>query len=370
MINSTKNSFHPDVSTRRNSLDNNDTFKNMTQFTDLEHENRNESKAKSNHLNQDDKIILLVKQNLTNEAVQGFFKIFFDSSKTIKCFWTLSLFVANGLNAYLIISSIMTYLSFSVSTSSKTIVENPTDFPQITICNNNQFCTLKAIEFLKQINRQVQPDLDIFNQTQLSQMSIESKEKTIRFVYNAAVARMLSKNFSDEQRKSLGHSLDEILYECKFNNQKCTSNDFKWKFDRYYGNCFVFNSGFNASGHKVDMKRSLMPSSVYGLQISFYIGFHKNLSLFNSIYGKGGYLRIRNASMMEDDSLDGIFLTPGLNPSISLERKFVFHLPKPYSFCDLENSNGGRVNVDSSLFNLIHHSAFAYSQQFCFNQCE
>ena len=232
----------------------------------------------------------LLKQNLTIEAVQGFFKIFFASSKTIKCFWTLSLFVANGLNAYLIISSIMTYLSFSVSTSSKTIIENPTDFPQITICNNNQFCTLKAIEFLKQINRQVQPDLDIFNQTQLSQMSFESKEKTIRFVYNAAVARMLSKNFSEEQRQSLGHSLDEILFDCKFNNQKCTSNDFKWKFDRFYGNCFVFNSGFKASGHKVDMKRSLLPSSAYGLQISFYVGFHKNLSLFNSIYGKGSLI--------------------------------------------------------------------------------
>ena len=140
----------------------------------------------------------LLKQNLTIEAVQGFFKIFFASSKTIKCFWTLSLFVANGLNAYLIISSIMTYLSFSVSTSSKQIVENPTDFPKITICNNNQFCTLKAIEFFKQINKELNASGDIFNETQMLNLTYDFKQETIKLVYNAAVARMLSKNFSDE----------------------------------------------------------------------------------------------------------------------------------------------------------------------------
>jgi len=317
----------------------------------------------------DDDMKNLIKQNLTNEAVQGFFKIFFSSSRTIKLFWTLSLIIGNALNAYLVISSIVTYLSFGVSTSLKTIVENPTDFPQITICNNNQFCTSDAIEFLKQVNSQVKPSIDIFNQSQMNTLGHDGKAEVIKFVYNAAIARMFSKNFTDKQRKSLGHSLDEILYECRFNNQKCTSDDFVWKFDRFYGNCFVFNSGFNASGHRVKIKQSLMPSSTYGLQISFYVGFHKNLSLFNSMYGKGGYVRIRNATKLEDDSLDGILLTPGLFPSIALDRELVFHLPKPYSYCDLENSPSMNTHFESSLFKLIEHSSYAYSQQFCFNQC-
>ena len=70
----------------------------------------------------DDDMKNLIKQNLTNEAVQGFFKIFFSSSRTIKLFWTLSLIIGNALNAYLVISSIVTYLSFGVSTHSNYLV--------------------------------------------------------------------------------------------------------------------------------------------------------------------------------------------------------------------------------------------------------
>ena len=70
----------------------------------------------------------------TNEALQGFFKVLFSSKKTIKIFWIFSLIITNGLNAYLIIESILTYLSYDVSTSSKYLTENPTLFPKITIC--------------------------------------------------------------------------------------------------------------------------------------------------------------------------------------------------------------------------------------------
>ena len=78
----------------------------------------------------------------TNEALQGFFKVLFSSKKTIKIFWISSLIVTNGLNAYLIIESILAYLSYDVSTSSKYIAENPTLFPKITICKFEFFFNL------------------------------------------------------------------------------------------------------------------------------------------------------------------------------------------------------------------------------------
>ncbi len=70
----------------------------------------------------------------TNEAVQGFFKVLFSPKKTIKIFWILSLVVTNGLNAYLVIQSILTYLNYGTSASSKSLMEVPTLFPKITIC--------------------------------------------------------------------------------------------------------------------------------------------------------------------------------------------------------------------------------------------
>ena len=172
---------------------------------------------------------------------------------------------------------------------------------------------------------------------------------------------------NDEKRKKLGHSLEDILFSCTFNNQDCGVDDFIWKFDRYYGNCFVFNSGMNSSGGRVELKKSLIAGSTYGLQLEYYVGFHENLTLFNSIAGKGGYVRIENSSFLNDDSLDGIFLTPGLSPSISIERKLDFYLAKPYSNCDIDTDSPNKFT--SEFYRLIYYSVFAYNQQFCFNQC-
>ena len=77
--------------------------------------------------------------NVTNEAFQGFFKVLFAPKKTIKIFWILSLIVSNALNAYLVVQSILSYLTFEVSTSSKFLAENPTLFPKITICKLVRF---------------------------------------------------------------------------------------------------------------------------------------------------------------------------------------------------------------------------------------
>jgi hypothetical protein len=127
----------------------------------------------------------------------------------------------------------------------------------------------------------------------MSKLDYRDKEEAINLVYNAAIAKMLSKNLTDEERNKLGHSMDDILYDCSFNNQECSSEDFTWKFDRFYGNCFIFNSGYNQSGQKIDLKHSLLAGSSYGLSLAFYIGFHENLTLFNSAFGIGGFLKVK-----------------------------------------------------------------------------
>jgi hypothetical protein len=99
----------------------------------------------------------------------------------------------------------------------------------------------------------------------MSDLNYTDKANLITTICNAAISVMISKNLTDEQRKQLGHSLDDVMYSCTFNNQPCSSEDFIWKFDRFYGNCYVFNSGYNATGAKVDIKKSLISGSLYGL---------------------------------------------------------------------------------------------------------
>ena len=137
-------------------------------------------------------------------------------------------------------------------------------------------------------------------------MSLEKSKAKFGYVYNiyyAALSEVLSRNFTDEERKKLGHSLDDIMFNCWFNGQPCGPRDFTWKFDRFTGNCFVFNSN--------NTKKSFISGGYYGLQLLFYVGFNENLEVFNSIYWRGGFAKVENASFLLDDTFDGISLAPG-----------------------------------------------------------
>ena len=139
-----------------------------------------------------------MKDILYNSLAQAIVKLFKKSHFSLKLILLLFILSSISLASFMVISTIIDYYSYDVITNSRVIYETPTLFPKITICNNNQFCTLKAIEFFKQINKELNASGDIFNETQMLNLTYDFKQETIKLVYNAAVARMLSKNFSDE----------------------------------------------------------------------------------------------------------------------------------------------------------------------------
>ena len=156
------------------------------------------------------------------------------------------------------------------------------------------------------------PNVDIFNSTQMSQLNKEESTELLNKIYSSSTSVMLSNKMTNAERKQLNFGLDDILFSCTFNGQSCTANDFVWHFDRYYGNCFIFNSGFNEkTGDKIDIKKSVLSGSWYGLQIQFYVGYNDQLSLMNSIFGKGGFAKVENSSFYQDCTYDGISLLPG-----------------------------------------------------------
>jgi len=235
-----------------------------------------------------DLVQTLIKENIGNETGHAFIKMIYSEHIVLKLFWAISLIGSNAICGYLIIQTIVAYFSFETYTSSKTIFETPTLFPKVTICNNVQFATEYAYHFLEDLSRDYFPDQNIFNESQMRNYSSKEKFDLIMTFYSVATAKVLEANFTNEQKKKLGHSLDDAMFTCNFNNVQCTPDDFLWEFDRYYGNCFVFNSGLNSSGHRVDLKKSYIPGSLYGLQIQFYVGSYEKLNFFNSFYGAGG----------------------------------------------------------------------------------
>jgi hypothetical protein len=114
--------------------------------------------------NRNFKINILIKEALYNSTAQSIIKIIETPSLALKVFLLCRVILSSGLCSYLVIQLIISYLSYGVSTASRTLYETPALFPKITICNANPFTTQYAFNFLKQINNQLYPLIDIFNE--------------------------------------------------------------------------------------------------------------------------------------------------------------------------------------------------------------
>ena len=311
----------------------------------------------------------MAKDILYNSTAQALIKITQTQHVTIKIFLILCLTLAAGFSAYLVSMTLSSYYNYEVFTTTRTIFETTSYFPKVTVCNTNPFITEYALDFLQEVNRNELTELDVFSEEEMTQLTIDEKMNAINILYLLAVIRMNNKNTTRGTRKRLGHDLADILLGCNFNNQKCTAEDFVWKFDESLGNCYTFNSGFDATnGNRTDLKNSTISGAMHGLQIELYVNFHEDLKFFNSKLGTGALIRIENNSFLSDSQYsEGIRVSPGFETSISIDRLFKFNLPKPYSNCDIDNT--APKEFDSYLYKKIANSTYNYNQQLCFTQC-
>ena len=327
----------------------------------------NEEKVLKEMSTQSDDLIILkqtifdqIKSHTRNEMIGACLNIYKSEHKLLKLFSFLFIMGANALAAYFIVGSIFDYFKYEVITTTRAIFETPAPFPKVTICSNNPFQTDYAIEFLKKINHEVSPKIDIFDSKKILNMSYGDMQKLIQIIYNIGIARM-NGDLNDEQKQKLGHQFEDIIVSCRFNLKSCSlKNDFKWIFDYTYGNCFVFNFDW-------PKKESYVSDIDYGLRLEIYSGFHENLTYLNSIYsGLGLIVRIENGTYLENN-LDGVKVSSGFQTDINIQRKFESFLQRPYSDCVLANDE--KKNFDSNLYELIFHSNYQYHLHLCKLQC-
>ena len=77
---------------------------------------------------------------------------------------------------------------------------------------------------------------------------------------------------SDASKRRLGFEIDYMLLTCFYNDKRCTSKDFIWRWDYKYGNCFTFNSGFDASGKNVPILKMSEPGSDRSFKLELFLG--------------------------------------------------------------------------------------------------
>jgi len=305
----------------------------------------------------------LLRETLDNSVAHAILKIVETPILSLKAFLFVCVILSSGLCSYLIIELIMSFLSFGVSTTYRTLYETPAVFPKITFCNVNPFTTKYAMEFLRQINKELHPTIDVFNDEQMDKLDFNEKTRLILSIKFKAIFRMNVLN--DTEKRKLSRPLEEIVLP--FSN--ANSNDFSWYFDPWYGNCWIYNSGYNRTGHKVPLVTNYVPGETYGLQMSLYVNFYQNLSKINSLIGGlGALIQIDNSSYLTYYiSMDGIKFEPGQIVSVSVGRSFKSNLPRPYSNCLIDNQTN--ADFHSELFDLIQNSQYRYTQSLCFFQC-
>ena len=213
----------------------------------------------------------LIKEALYNSVAQAIIKAFQTPHVVLKLFLFACILFSGTITSYLIAQSILTYLSYGVSTTSRTLYETSAVFPKITVCNRNQFTTPFAFEFLRNLSIIEFNGVDMFDSNQMQNLTFQ--DKVDMFDELNAVASMIvnSKKFSDYDRKKLGHSLQDMISYCTYNRNLCSYADFEWKFQGDYGNCYMFNSGTKS-----------LKSVLTGVASGFELGM--SFCLINSIY--------------------------------------------------------------------------------------
>jgi hypothetical protein len=69
----------------------------------------------------------------------------------IKIFWVISFFASTILCGWMIYKAIFCYVSYETVSKTQTVLEIPTTFPTISICNMNSYLTNYSIDFVESI---------------------------------------------------------------------------------------------------------------------------------------------------------------------------------------------------------------------------
>ena len=289
-------------------------------------------------------IIKLISESFTNSLTQAIIKLLATPHTILKMYLFVNVCAAIGIASYMVLQSIMSYLSYEVITTSRTVYEKPTTFPKILICNQNMFQTEYAYDFINDVSKS-QMNIsfdDIMKMGNFSQKwDIINR---LNFVVNSIANDRQA--FSNENRRKLAHDLRDVLVYCSFGPDPCGPEDFAWSFDPVHGNCYrqvlriilifldkilffiffllsSFNSGINSNGEHVELKKATLAGSNYGFKIMMYVNVYQKLTLFNANWGSmGAILRITNNSYLSDTP-DGI--------KVNLQRKIIKKFRKMFS---------------------------------------
>jgi hypothetical protein len=214
-------------------------------------------------------VSMLLKEHLTNEMFGTILHAYHTPHIVLKIFLVLFLLIAVGLFSYTTVNLILSFLDYEVTTLSREFYETPVTFPKVSICNINTFTTKYSFDLFQQLNVAQNYTQNIYDDNLMKDLSRSQKFHVALTQKN--ILNGMAINFTDSEKKMLTHDLSDLLLNCQFNYEPCLVSDFLWEYDLNYGNCYSFNSGFNATGGTMALKQSNIAGN--GFVFYFFVLF-------------------------------------------------------------------------------------------------
>jgi hypothetical protein len=190
-------------------------------------------------------------ESALNTSCHGIPHLMRSKSLILRTIWIVSTVASVCGCSYLITKSIIDYLSFSVVSNIRVVPEYDPIFPMVTICRQDRLVTKESRNYLK----------NYLNKTEEEMNNIKNNDTFDAFIN-------ILNNFTEEEKLKMGYNVSQVILSCSFNQENCNiSQDFVAYFDSEYGVCYRFNSGFDQSGHKVELKQTIYPGADYGLNL-------------------------------------------------------------------------------------------------------
>lgn len=249
----------------------------------------------------------MVVKILKSSTVDGLPNLIKNEKTTLKIMWTLFILLSTGLCSYLIIKNVTSYFTFDVVTKIRELNEFPSTFPTISICNANYFTTDYAVEFLKEVG--VEQNLpDIFNDTVVEELTANgSLTSTGSLYYLNGIASTYKLN--ETAKKALGYDLNEFVLSCQFVYTNCNLSHFVWFVHQIYGNCFKFNSGFDAEGNSIPLLTVSRSNNFESLDLNLFSGIPKKLEPISALGNRGMVVLIHNSSTSPLTAVNALYIS-------------------------------------------------------------
>uniref|UniRef100_A0A8C9VSV6 Acid-sensing ion channel 1-like n=1 Tax=Scleropages formosus TaxID=113540 RepID=A0A8C9VSV6_SCLFO len=280
-----------------------------------------------------------------------------DRSKARRLFWLLAFFSCVGLLSTWSWNRLHYLLSYPAVTKIHMVWARSMSFPAVTLCNQNLFrmSSLTKDDLyhsgywldLLHVNHSV-------NRRTLSTLRDDRKQSLLSLLDFSQYAPPPRFN-TTEMVDRLGHQLEDMLLECKFQGENCTYKNFTPVYTRY-GKCYTFNSGLDGN----PLLTTLKGGTGNGLEIMLDIQQDEYLPVWGETdetsYEAG--IKVQIHSQDEPPFIDqlGFGVAPGFQTFVSCQQQLLQYLPPPWGDCK-------STPIDSEFFS-------TYSITACRIDCE